>query len=307
MIAFDALVIGGGVAGCAAALELLSDGWRIGILHRRDDVTGIESLAPSAVHDMSRHSIQVGHVLPEIVAWWGSDRETRAAQSGARIVQRTLLANALRGRALERGAIIMDTARLLSIERSRKRWVLRVAARSASHLEITARYLVDGTGRASSIARRLGARRMIIDELFCTSVSLHEPDLVGAWTESVSDGWWNLCCTREEGTLSFYSAARIIREAKRDFAACFCGTRHLRCLLPSLRLGTNRTRTCGSSRLVPCAGPSWVAFGFRRSIEGLSGCSNGPKRVGAPTGAVQSVPVRPVPRVSPTIEPTLFA
>src|ERR1035441_514930 len=101
MTDFDALVVGGGVAGCATALELLSVGWRVGLLHQPEHVPAIESISPAAARYLERLSIQVGRDFSEVVAWWGSDRETRAIQPGARIVERSILADSLRRRAIE--------------------------------------------------------------------------------------------------------------------------------------------------------------------------------------------------------------
>lgn len=261
MTEYDALVVGAGVAGSATALELLSAGWRVGILHQHDKVSAIESLSPSAARSLQRLSIQTGSALTEIIAWWGSEREARAIQSDARIVLRSALADAVRGRAIERGAVVIEGRKLPCIERYREGWLVTCEAERGSTHRLTVKYLIDGTGRASAIGRRLGARRMCVDELFCISMSVHEPGLLGTWTESSSEGWWNLCCMPEEGTLSFYSTAGRIRKAKRYIAAGLYDTRHLQHLLPAPTLGNSRVRACGSSRLIPCAGPGWVSVG----------------------------------------------
>jgi 2-polyprenyl-6-methoxyphenol hydroxylase-like FAD-dependent oxidoreductase len=261
MTDFEILVVGGGVAGCATAIELLSAGWRVGILHKGDDVSAIESLSPGAVCDLRRLAIRTESNLSEVVAWWGSDRQTRAVTPGAAIVHRCLLTNNLRLHAIEGGAIVIENAKLLSIERFRTGWKLVHALPDGGHRRFSARCLIDATGRSSAIGRRLGAQRVTHDQLFCISVSLHDPGLVGTWTESTSHGWWNLCCLRKEGTLSFYSTAQKIREAKQDITGCLYETGHLRHLLSARTFGNSIVRPCGSSRLVPCAGPGWVSVG----------------------------------------------
>ena len=114
---FDALVVGGGVAGCAAAMELLSMGWRVGILYRQDAVSGMESLPPEVASSLAALSIPVGSEFPEVVAWWGSERESRSIQPGGRIVERGALAGALRAHAVHRGATIIESAGHFSTER----------------------------------------------------------------------------------------------------------------------------------------------------------------------------------------------
>lgn len=261
MTDFDAVVVGGGVAGCATALELLSVGWRVGLLYQREHVPAIESISPAAAHYLERLSIQVGAELSEVVAWWGSDRETHAIQHGARIVERSILADVLRRGAIECGAVVIESGRLLRIERSGEAWKIGCQRIREDLRTFTAKYLIDATGRTSLIGRRLGARRCAFDEIFCISVAIHQPGLTGVWTESTSDGWWNLCCLPEQGTLSFYSTARIIRESRTDIVTRLNKTRHVRRLLACSVLGQTKVRACGSSQLVPCAGRGWLSVG----------------------------------------------
>jgi flavin-dependent dehydrogenase len=261
MIEFDALIVGAGPAGCMTALELLSAGWRVGILHRSDEVSAIESLSPQACHRLDSLSIQIGCPFSEVVAWWGIDRPTHACHPGARIVERVVLAEALRARAIENGALLISSDGFFSIERFHHVWRLEYQLAGGGQRNLAVKYLIDATGRASVIGRRLGSRRMILDDLFCVSVSVDRPDLVGTWTEMVSDGWWNLCCLREQGTLSFFSNARTVRKARREIVHRLCETAHLLYLLPAPKFGNCNIRPCASSRLVPSAGSGWVAVG----------------------------------------------
>jgi flavin-dependent dehydrogenase len=261
MTDFDALVVGGGVAGCATALELLSVGWRVGLLYQPEHVLAIESISAAAAHNLERLSIRVGSDLSEVVAWWGSDREAHEMQPGACIVERSMLADALRRRAIESGAVVLESGRLLRIERSGDAWEIGCQPIREDLRTFTAKYLIDATGRTSLIGRRLGAQRCAFDQIFCISVAIHRPGLKGTWTESTSDGWWNLCCLPEQGTLSFYSTARIIRESKSDIVTRLNRTRHVRRLLHCSVLGQTKVRACGSSQLVPCAGRGWLAVG----------------------------------------------
>jgi 2-polyprenyl-6-methoxyphenol hydroxylase-like FAD-dependent oxidoreductase len=260
---FDALIVGAGVAGCATAIELLSMGWRIGILCRRDvvAVSGMESLPPEVASGLTALPIHAGSEFSEVVAWWGSARESRSIWTGGRIVERVALAGALRTHAVEHGATVIESVGRFSIERIHNQGGFVVGLAGSGDRRLTARYLVDATGQASAIGRRLGSVRLNVDHLFCVSASVEEPGLAGTWTESTPRGWWNLCCTRERGTLSFFSAAKVIRETKEDIIAGFYDTENLCHLLPAPRLGETKIRRCGSSRTAPCAGPGWVAVG----------------------------------------------
>ncbi len=261
MTDFDAVIVGAGIAGCAGAVELLLQGRRVGIVHQREDTSCIESLSPDAVYNLRRLAVDLGSEFATVIAWWGSDREMQATAPGAHVVQRTALAGCLRLAAAERGAQFVKTTNILSVESVRDGWRLRCEGMSKRQCELTARYVVDATGRAAVVGRRLGARRQTLDQLFSISMSVPKPGLVGTWTESTSDGWWNLCSTQNEGTLSFYSTVPGVHNARKSLAAGFYSTRHLVNIVSKIPTDEKQIRACSSSRLIPCAGPGWAAIG----------------------------------------------
>src|SRR5712664_2984327 len=261
MTDFDVVIAGGGVAGCAAAIELGSAGWRVGLLHKRDNVTRVESLSPSAVQDLNKLSVDMGQSISEVVAWWGSEHEKRATYPHARVVERSILAEALRTRAVEEGATEQEIGGHLSIDRQGDRWCLGWEAPKSGQHRFTTAYLVDATGRAGVVARRLGAKWTTIDQLFSLAVEIVEPMVAGSWTESSPEGWWNLSSLAEKGTLSFYSSAVIVREAQAEIVAQFEKTEHLRNLISTRQFLNPTVRACGSSFPMPCAGPGWFAVG----------------------------------------------
>jgi flavin-dependent dehydrogenase len=171
------------------------------------------------------------------------------------------LADALRRRAIESGAIVMQSGKLLGIERSRGAWEIRCQAIREDLRIFRAKYLIDATGRTSLIGRRLGGQRRAFDQIFCSSAEIYQPGITGTWTESTPEGWWNLCCLHEQGTLSFYSTAQIIRESRTDFVTRLNKSRHVRHLLAKSGVGQAKVRACGSSLLVPCAGRGWLSVG----------------------------------------------
>jgi len=261
MTDFDVVIAGASLAGCAAAVELQSAGWRVGLLHKRDNVTRVESLSPSAVNDLNRLSVDMGQSISEVVAWWGSEYAKRATHPHARVVERSKLGEALRSRAVEGGASEQEIDGPLAIERHDNRWCLRWESPESGQLRFTAAYLIDATGRAAVVGRRLGAKSMTIDHLFSLAVEVVKPMVVGTWTESNPAGWWNFTSLAEKGTLSFYSSALAIREAKREIVAEFEKTKHLRNLISTRQFLNPVVKPCASSFLVPCAGQGWFAVG----------------------------------------------
>src|SRR5580704_16132268 len=148
MTDFDVVIVGAGVAGSAAAIELRSAGWRVGLLHKRDNVTRVESLSPGAVHDLHKLSVDMGQSISDVVAWWGSEHAKRARYPNARVVERSMLAEGLRKRAVEEGARELEIEGHLSIERQDDRWCLECEAPESGQYRFTTTYLVDATGRA---------------------------------------------------------------------------------------------------------------------------------------------------------------
>jgi flavin-dependent dehydrogenase len=258
---FDVVIVGAGVAGCAAAIELRSAGRQVGLLYKHDDVTRVESLSPGAVHGLHKLSVDMGQSIFEVVAWWGSDHANRARYRNARVVDRRILAEGLRARAVEEGATELKIEGHLRIERRGERWCLACDGPESGQHRFTTAYLVDATGRASVVGRRLSAKRMMMDQLFSLAVEVMEPMVIGTWTESSPEGWWNLSSLEKKGTLSFYSSATVVREAKAGIALLFDKTEHLRNLISTRQFLNPTVRPCGSSFLVPCAGPGWFAVG----------------------------------------------
>jgi flavin-dependent dehydrogenase len=261
MTDYDVVIIGGGVAGSAATIELRLAGWRVGLFHKSDNLTRVESLSPAAVQSLTKLSIDVGQGISEVVAWWGSEHEKRTPYPHARVVERRVLADTLRTRAVQQGATEQEIRGCLSIERQSGQWRLACETPESAKLRVTAAYLVDATGLTAVVARRLGATRSTVDQLFSLAVEVVEPMVVGTWTESTPEGWWNLSSLGEKGTLSFYSSAPGVREAKAKLIPRFEETEHLRKVISTRQFLNPTVTPCGSSIVGPCAGSGWFAVG----------------------------------------------
>ena len=98
----------------------------------------------------------------------------------------------LRRVAVRRGAALLIPARPGHIVRDGDRWQLDLVI-GDRRVPVRARMLVDAAGRGSTVARGLGARRMVQDRLVCGW--LHGDELPGRQSglthiEAEPDGWW---------------------------------------------------------------------------------------------------------------------
>lgn len=257
---FDVLIVGGGVAGAAAAIALAGSGWRTAILHRKDRREGLETISPQAARFLDDQSLQLGVPLDSITAWWGSSDEMNRRHPGSRIISRLELGAALRERARSAKAVQFDVLRHLRINRANDGWRAHFLNIEGEHLTIDAHYAVDASGPTSFLGKQNGAHRLFSDELWSVTATLPSPGLIGNWTESTESGWWNLCSVKERGVLCFFGQRTAAEDIRQNFMAGIQHTAHLKRLtLP--QVNQIRMSLCSSSLLQPCAGERWIAVG----------------------------------------------
>ena len=259
---FDAIVVGAGVAGAAAAIHLRSLGWRVAMLDRHEILPHrYESISAFAVQELTSLSIDIGYPISTLSAWWGADRERRVYHPQARIVERSLLIAALRARANERGVESFGFDNRFDLTRADGSWRFATSGSGfGTQSTLYGSFLVDATGRSSIVGRRLGSRRIAVDRLSSLSFAIQNPRASGVWTESTHDGWWNACLEPGGGTVSFFCAPHTVRDALLNISEYFELTSGLseRC---SVRGAPALVRNCSSSLLVPSSGPGWIAVG----------------------------------------------
>jgi flavin-dependent dehydrogenase len=282
---FDVAIAGGGPAGAAAAIRLARAGLRVVLADgddRHDDKIG-ESLAPSARLVLERIGVweqfrTAGHrpCYANRSSWGHDEVETyeflRDPHGHGWHIDRRRFEVMLAGEAARAGCWWLSQTSLRRLARSADGWRLTVAA-GAAHREITARFVVDATGRASRVARSLGARREIHDRLVALVAFLAfeagpGPD-GGTLVEAVADGWWYTARLPDRRlACAFVTDADVLcRSGGRSPTAwqarlaCSVHTR-ARVAASGQRLaGSPIVVAAGSAIVNPVAGPGWLAAG----------------------------------------------
>ncbi|HYR27837.1 MAG TPA: tryptophan 7-halogenase [Thermoanaerobaculia bacterium] len=268
---WDVAIAGGGPAAAAAALQLARAGVRTIVVERGDDSGDKpgESLAPAAkplleqlgiADDLLRDGHLPCHGNRSV---WGSDRVDElpfvfSPYGHGWHLDRRLFERRLNERACEAGALRVTDTSVLAVRRDADLWTLTCRGGLES---VQARFLLDGTGRASRIARLLGAHRVIDDPLVALVAFYESPDgdhdsytLV----EAAEHGWWYSATLPSSRLAAMFITDPPARAFAFDPPPHTCarieGSGYRMTAPP-------RVVDAGSARLDCFAGEAWLAIG----------------------------------------------
>ncbi|MGW6200028.1 NAD(P)/FAD-dependent oxidoreductase [Kribbella sp. NPDC055110] len=198
---YDVVVAGGGPAGAATALRLARAGHTVALLERSsfDRPRVGETLAPSIQPLLRELGVWERFVALGPLPSWGtrsiwSSTEPAAhshLESGSDSgwhVDRRLFDRMLFDAAAAAGASVSLGTSLIDC-RYDGTWQLTCS----NGRRLTARVLIDATGRSATIGRSLGARRIAFDHLVGITAQWSDVDVTTEQyllIESVPDGWW---------------------------------------------------------------------------------------------------------------------
>ena len=204
----DVVIIGGGPAGTATAIELARLGFAVTVLERSDyrNVRIGESLAPAVAPRLARLGVWQAfldqkHVPSYAVRGaWGTDvlhdvPHIFNPYGMGWHVDRPQFDRLLMRRARDVGAKICMNARCTKIDRGGNGdWRIVFVDARGEHV-IRARFLVDASGRSSNLRRKLGVDDEVYDQLVGVAVWFEHKALSSqnnsyALIESVEHGWW---------------------------------------------------------------------------------------------------------------------
>lgn len=202
---YDALVFGRGPAACTFAIGMVRAGKTVALVPPQDErkqKTWAETLAPRGEFllvklGLADHVLANQHSTQTMLSCWRSSfPETMnfALDPHGRMwhVDRRAFDKALFTQAICSGIDILDqeSSRLSNIRRHAGQWEIRIASSGRERI-MKVGHLVDATGKVSSLARFMGARRVLRDHLVaicCTyeQASGFAPLLI----EPIPEGWW---------------------------------------------------------------------------------------------------------------------
>ena len=199
-------------------------------------------------------------------------------------VDRARFGDWLREMAVQGGAALLTPVGIGPVTRDGDSWRLELMSRERV-ISVRAKLLIDAGGRASTLARTCGTRRIAEDRLVCRWVEGTDLASTGlTHIEAEPDGWWYTApLAGDRRVVAFYTDADLLAATGADDADTFL-RRLAGCPLLSSVLSVGGFAVSGpmgacaahSTRLMQTAGPGWFAVGDAAfSLDPLS-----------PTGAV---------------------
>jgi flavin-dependent dehydrogenase len=279
---FDALAIGGGPAGCAAAIRLAQLGLTAALAEAMPGECKVGESLPPAVKpllDQLGASEACEGALPAYgnQSAWGSgqlrDTDFIGDPNGPGFhVDRACFEARLRMAAARHGAVLLAPARVASIDRRGGAWA--VSLRSGQ--TVSTRWILDCTGRNAAFAQSQKARRIHSDRLIAIAAIFDRPQENAppdrdsrTLVESAEAGWWYTALmpgARRVAVFHTDPATPAYRMARTPggFLELLGATRHVWPRIADHRYQAAsplRIFPANSSRLDQVIGDGWIAAG----------------------------------------------
>ena len=280
------VVVGGGPAGASATLALVRCGRRVVLA---GGVVGDEFRVGEAIPPATRPLLRDLGVLDRFLAdghlpcygnvsVWGDDKPVTTdfifdPNGHGWHLDRVRFDATLQVAAREAGAEVFPTARLVEAVRESTGWRVTLTPGDGQDQQIRCGWLIDATGRRSTVARRAGATRMREDSLVAFYARFRSE--AGAdcdsrtMIESGPEGWWYTALVPSgERVVAFLTDMDLVDRAAMLSPAGFTGrletSRYVRSILSAHRYeasGSPRGTDAGTAWLDCIAGSDWVAVG----------------------------------------------
>lgn len=283
----DILIIGGGIAGCIAAIALADD-YKITLIDKLSEpVERIgESLAPAAQRILRQLRI-LNHLDPiseqqlfiknlGMQSYWGSDQvhfvdHLRNPDGLGLNLNRKAFECYLRKIASQKGVECIWPTKLYRSSYVDSAWEITTKSedkKKTTH-QIKSRFVIDATGRQSQFAKSLGIKRIHYDKLITCWASMPNVTENKMSTISACDsGWWySAVIPNNRRVLAFQTDSDLIERGVFKNLDSFLLLAKNDSVIAKILNETNGeitfhgTSSANSTRLEQVAGRQWVALG----------------------------------------------
>ncbi|NOQ71906.1 MAG: NAD(P)/FAD-dependent oxidoreductase [Crocinitomix sp.] len=278
---YEVIIIGGGPAGIATSLTLTNRGISnclVEAKHLPQKKTG-EAIPPNAkpllkklgIYELMedpKHCIYYGNKSS-----WGSEKLEQKAfikdiYGHGFLLDRLHFETQLRAHLEKCGGDFLAGYRLKKVVKGEK-GITATIENTAAAITLTAKYIVDATGRKASVCQQLGIKKRFLDAQFAltSSVQLSQEIAREIVVEATPNGWWYAAPQgHKELTLMFFTLKSLIPDkvnSTQFWRAELKSSLHISKLVnaENCDFGPIKILPCGTSRLEIPFGENWMAVG----------------------------------------------
>ena len=280
MIAYDIIIIGGGVAGLSAASFLASRGLQVALIDKGTPHTlkAGECLMADALpiikrlgfeqdflkaHHLSLQSYHIG---------WGNqkpfERHLISSPAGEGWILNRLHFDAMLVKHAKKQNVTFywETSLQEVLQTNKGDWELEI--KGSQKRKLTSTFVIDASGRSRAFTRRLGIAKKQTDKLLATCCHLQNTSHLSLSTATIAsdhNGWWYYTkYTKDKGTLAYFTDADLPQF--KDISSLKEQAMKQPLLAPLLENSTYQDATfkrlaAYSSTLETSTGNAWLAMG----------------------------------------------